>query len=295
MFRKILFDNNIKKKLLTILIISAIFISSTIIIYLIIPVQSHWTEIYRPAALKLLNGKNPYIGINFFNPPWALIPLIPFAVLPEKLGNALLCSITFLSFAYIAIKFGAKPITLILFLTLPLTLYNIIQVNVDWLVAWGFLFPPQIGLFFILMKPQLGIFLAIYWFVDSWKLGGIKTVLIVFCPVIVAFLLSFILFGNYFQTATVVFEEANKTFWPASISVGLVIMVLAFRLKKSKLTISAAPLLTPYVQPYSLPLAIFGLLPDQPLTITLILGLWFIFLDPSRLYIIQRLFELFNK
>lgn len=88
-----------------------------------------------------------------------------------------------------------------------------------------------------------------------------------------------------------VFHDPSFTFWPVSVSIGLVILVLAFRMKNGALSISAAPLLTPYIQPYSLPLAIYGLLPDQVLANTFILGLWFIFFDPSRQYIFQRLIE----
>jgi hypothetical protein len=290
-------DGLFKQKILPkIILVICVAIILTTIIYYIFPVGSHWAEIFRPASLRLLRGGNPYVGLNFFNPPWALLPLLPMAVLPERLGNAFLGSITIISFGYIAIKMGAKPITLALFLTLPLTLYNVIQVNIDWLVAWGFLLPPQIGLFFILLKPQMGVFLAFYWFIDCWKTGGIKLVIKVFSPVAVSFLLSFIFYGNYFQKGTVIFEgQYNTTLWPTSISIGLVILFLAFRLKKPGLAISSAPLLSPYVQPYSIPLAIFGLLPDQPITIILIIGLWFVFLDPGHLYVLQQLVGTFIK
>ncbi len=161
---------------LKILFLFSITLLVFLIIYFFLPVRTHWIEIYRPATLRILSGRNPYDGINFFNPPWALIPLIPIAILPEKLGNAILGTITLFSFGYTAFKLGAKPLTIFFFLTSPITLYNLIQVNVDWLIPWGLLLPPQIGLFFILIKPQLGAFLALYWFYDSWKKGGIRLV-----------------------------------------------------------------------------------------------------------------------
>ena len=260
-------------------------------IYKIFPIHSHWAEIYRPATLHLLAGKNPYIIEGFLNPPWALIPLIPMAILPERVGNALLGTITIIAFGYTAHKLGAKPLTIILFLTLPVTLYNIIQVNVDWLVGLGLLLPPQLGLFFVLLKPQIGIFIALYWLYQAWESGGIKEVFKIFSPVTFAFLLSLIIFGGFVQKSAVVFHDPNLTYWPESISAGFVVFALAFRMKKANLSITAAPLLTPYIQPYSLPLAAFGLLPDSRLTNLFLIGLWAIYLQPSRRYIFNRLFQ----
>ena len=236
-----------------------------------------------------------YVDLNFFNPPWALIPIIPFAILPEQLGHALLGAFTLFSFAYVALQYDAKLLTLIFFLSMPLTLYNAVQLNVDWLMAWGLLLPPQLGLFFVLVKPQLGVFLAFYWFIEALKSGGAKHVFKVFAPVSIAFLLSFALFGNYFQRATVVFNESDKTFWPASIPVGLAILIISFRTKKAELSLSASLLLSPYIQPYSIPLAIFGLLPDQLMTNVFLFGLWFMVLDPNRGYIFERLIEPFVR
>lgn len=284
-----------KEALVGVLLICVVFVLTTIAIYYAFPVRNHWAEIYRPAALRIIRGENPYVGLNYFNPPWALIPLIPLAILPIRVGNAILGAITLFSFFYIALRLGAKVVTLLFLFTLPFTLYNVIQVNVDWLVVWGFILPPQIGLFFILLKPQLGIFLAFYWLIDSWKQGGVKLVIKTFSPVMISFLLSFLFYGNYLEKGRVAFHDATLTFWPASISIGLVIMVLAFRWKKPGLAIFVAPLLSPYVQPYSLPLAVYGLLPDQSLTVTFILGLWFIFINPSRQYVIQRLLEPFTQ
>lgn len=266
----------------------------TAVIYNYVPVYSHWAEIFRPAALNLLHGQSPYQIENFFNPPWALLPLLPLAILPIRLGNAILGTLTLFSYAFVGYKFGAKPIILLLFLSLPLTLYAIIQVNVDWLMALGFIMPPQIGLFFILVKPQLGWALAFYWLIDIWTTAGLTKTIKVFAPVTVTFLLSFLIFGNYWDSAGVVFNEPNKSFWPVSIPVGMVVLFLAFRLKHPGLAIASSPLLSPYVQPYSLPLAILGLMGDWGVATLLIVGLWFIFLDPSRSYIFQRLLAVFK-
>jgi len=281
-----------KKKVLIIIGLALSFLALTSIIYFLYPVRSHWSEIFRPAALEIIQFKNPYSIEKFFNPPWALIPIIPFAILPEKIGNALYASISLFGFAYAAYKMGARWYVLLIFMILPQTLYNGIQVNVDWLVAIGFTLPPQIGLFFILLKPQIGIFLALYWFIEAWKKDKIKMVSRTFGPVSIAFLLSFLLFGFYFEKGSFLLGYEGRTLLPMSIPFGLLLFITAFRLKQSGYSITCFPLLTPYFQPYSLPLAALGIIRYPILVIPFLIGILTTLFDQANWYMIERLFGL---
>lgn len=260
------------------LIISTLFVLLTCFAYFVFPLRIHWRDIYRPATLRLIAGRSPYTIFGFLNPPWALIPLIPLAILPVKLGSALMSSITFLVYGFVAIKFGAKPLTLALFLFLPYTLYNLVQVNIDWLVMLGFLMPPQFGLFFVLLKPHIGGFVALFWLIESWRIGKIRKIVKVFSPVMIAFLLSFIVYGNYITQLERQFLQENKNFWPMSIPVGLALLVYSIRKHRMGPSITAGPLLSPYTQSYSWPIALLGILPYQWETAAAAVGLWIVWL-----------------
>lgn len=273
---------------------AVLFFAVTAFIFSAFPMRHHWYEIFRPAALALAGLKDPYSVQNFFNPPWALIPVIPFALLPERIGFALLGSTTLFAFGYVARRMGASWLVTVAFLLLPHTLYNAIQVNVDWLVAIGFLMPPQIGLFFVLIKPQIGFFIALFWLVEAWRKGGFREVVRVFMPVSIAFLISFVVFGPYFMKSEGMILQEGKSFWPWSIPIGLVLLFLSLKFRKLGPSILAGPFLSPYTQPYTWPLALLGLFPNKIFMLLGVIFLW-IFQDPGSLYEIRTVLSVFIK
>ncbi|NMB55475.1 MAG: hypothetical protein GYA15_12305 [Leptolinea sp.] len=160
---------NNREKRTFLICFSLLFFFLAILVYFVYPVQEHWQSIFRPAALEILHFRNPYTVEKFFNPPWALLPIIPFAVLPERLGNALWAATSIATLGFVFKKLGASWLLTLAFLLLPFTLYNMVQVNIDWIVALGFLLSPRWALFLILLKPQIGGLLAIYWGIEAWK------------------------------------------------------------------------------------------------------------------------------
>jgi hypothetical protein len=50
-------------------------------------VFADWSEYFQPATYLLLQGKSHYLQEGFYNHPWILIPLIPFAQLSPKVGG----------------------------------------------------------------------------------------------------------------------------------------------------------------------------------------------------------------
>ena len=243
-------------------------------IYLIFPVGKDWETILRPAAFAIVKGQSPYID-GFYNPPWSLLPLLPLLPLPPKIGSVILSVINLLTFGFVAFRLGAKPLALALIVFSPPVLYGVLDPNFDWLVALGLILPPQIGLFFISVKPHLGVILALYWLVLSWKEGGFRRVLKVFAPVTLAFLFSLILYGLWpLRSSELSTARWNASFWPASIPAGIVLAVAALRNLNKRLAILASPFLSPYVGAYSLSIPVLGLLPSQIETIAAVLGLW---------------------
>jgi hypothetical protein len=170
--------------LAVILLISAVSVAA-----MYIPSDTDWHGTFRPAARALISGHSPYEVESFFNPPWGLLPLVPIALLPEGVGRAIIL------------------------------ISCLLTANIDYLVTLGFVFPPQIGLFFVLIKPQIGGAVALYWFVESWRRGGLREFVRIFWPITVASLVSFLLFGLWpLRTlGRSVDVSWNASLWPASI------------------------------------------------------------------------------
>jgi hypothetical protein len=62
-------------------------------VYSYLPLGVDWYSTYRPAALEILNLRSPYNIPSFFNAPWILLPILPIAFLPEKMGFAVMVAL----------------------------------------------------------------------------------------------------------------------------------------------------------------------------------------------------------
>jgi hypothetical protein len=161
-----------------------------------------WTQTYRPAALSLLAGQSPYAVEIYFAAPWAVIPLLPFALLPEAVGRGMLFVLGLGVFAWTGYKLGAPPYALGAFLLSPQVIHCLLNSNIEWLALAGLLMPPWLGLIFLLIKPQIGLASAVYLAVLAFQRGGVKETLKTLAPAAVLTLGSILLYG----------------FWPANVS-----------------------------------------------------------------------------
>jgi hypothetical protein len=214
------------------------------------PFAVDWHFTYRPAALAMAQGKSPFAEVElFFTAPWSLIPIIPFALLPEDVGRSLWFVLSIAMFAFVAYRLGGKPVAVLAFL-LSAPVANCIQTgNIEWLVLLGYVLPPQIGLIFLAMKPQSTFVAILYYVVEAWRKGGIREALRVVWPVALIGLLSLLLFGLWPLKAAQIFEPAgvfNVSIWPQGIPIGLLLAVQAFRSRKREPAMMASPFLSPY-------------------------------------------------
>ncbi len=227
--------------------------------YQYLPLGVDWIRWFRPATLEFLAGRSPYTVEGYFNPPWLLIPLIPFAILPVKISSLLLIDIGLICYIFILYKLRIRPILGLLFLLFPTTLLVLHTINLEWLVMLGFLFPPQIGLFFVLIKPQVGVAMAIYWLIVSPQ--KIKT----FLPVVLAFLISFAIYEDWLPklvmrgNKTGYFGTFDVSFFPYLVPLGLALLVVAIRKHKDGFAYMASPFLSPYVGAISYTVVLLGI------------------------------------
>lgn len=240
-----------------------------------VPPGIDWKCCIRPATLYMLQGQSPYLQEGFFNPPWGLIPLIPLALLPLSVSGGLIAVANLVTYGLIAHKFGAKPLVIAAILLSPPVLTGAALQNVDWLASLGILMPPQIGLFFVSIKPQVGVGIAIYWLVIAWQKGGIREVLRVFAPFGIVFALSLLIFGLYpLRFSTVIDGHLDKSLFPYSLPVGLLLLVYAIRKQRKQLAAGAGVLFPPYLSYATYTVSMFSFLPNATLTYLLVAAHW---------------------
>ncbi len=264
---------------LALLGLTMIIVLALLSVYL--PEGVDWRETYRPALLALLSGRTPYgVGVSpFFAAPWGLVPLMPLACLPVRAGEVALFVVGLVAYAEAAQRLGAKPMTLVMFLLSPPVVQGLLHGNIAWMPLLGFVLPPQIGLFFVAVKPQMGVGAMIFWLVEALRKGGLREVVRVFWPISLAFLASLALFGLWplgFQSVLPLARIYNVSFWPFLLPVGLALMVAAIRQRKIRFAMAASPCLSPYVLIHGWAGPLAAILQQPVETCAAVVGLWIV-------------------
>jgi hypothetical protein len=220
-----------------------------------------WKFTFRPATLALISGQSPY-DYAVFNPPWAFFPLIPVALLSPGLGEAVMLVTGILAFGFAAYRLKAPPWMAVMMMVNPWTLANAGNGNIDWMVAIGATLPPQIGLFFVLIKPQLGIGLVLLWLVRAWDQGKVREVMRVFAPVTIAFLVSFIPYGFWPLKMMNLTGNIwwNGSLWPGGLIIGITLLVYALHRRSFPASMISSPFLSKYLTIHGWNIALLGLL-----------------------------------
>ena len=242
-----------------------------------------WVNHFRPACLALLALQSPYGVHGFYNPPWALLPLLPLAVLPASVGYVVLFVLSILSLAYTAYKLGAQPGAMACLLLSPPAIHCLLNGNIDLLVCLGFVLPARWGLFFATAKPQVGVGMVVYWLLRSWRVRGWRGVVFNFWPVTVAFVVSMLLFGPWHLSWMTSTEPAvrgiagngwNASLWPYTLPAGLVLLVATVRRHRLECAMPIGACLSPYLGLSSWVGALLALWSQPWELVAAVVGLW---------------------
>ena len=241
---------------------------------------SDWWVVFRPATQAFLAGENPYDGYRFFSPPWSFLILVPLSLLAPAWGSIILSVLGAVGYLLAFYRLKANPITLIFLITNPGFLAVLLNPNLDWLVLLGYTLPPQIGLFLVLLKPQISAPLVLFWLIESWREGGYQKSIKVFTPITVVAAISTLLYPDWiptlFDAIPIASNAANV--WPFGLITGAVLTMVAIRQRKSNLALIAGPFFSPYLATYSWLPAMAGLLPGIPEIVAAYLAYWAAFL-----------------
>lgn len=264
---------------LQIILVVLIFVLLTVLLSNFLPPAVDWRGAFRPAALEILHGRSPYNAEGFFNPPWTAILLIPFAVLPENVGRAVLVIVALAVYAYVAHKLGANKLTIGLLLLSPPCLHGILNGNIDWLAVLGVVLPAWLGLFFLAIKPQVGMIVVLFLFFSEWRKGGPIRVLKTFLPVGLASVLSIVIFGPWFtKVSNEINLAGNSSLWPLSLPIGLTMLVAAIRKNEIRYSMAASPFVSPYVIMHSWIGAFLALASKPYEAAAAVIGTWIVVL-----------------
>jgi hypothetical protein len=238
-----------------------------------------WRETYYPAARAVLEGKNPYQAApTFRNVPWTLIPLLPLAFFSERVSGVLYFIISLALYALTAIKLKASRMALIVFLLSSPVVYGMRMLNVDAMVLMGFILPPQIGLFFVLIKPQIGIAMVPFWMFEAWREGGWKSLLRVFTPAMLAIIVSFVIFGSSSigRSNDLLQSAWNASLWPWAFPIGFTLTILSLRNRRADQAMAASPFLSPYLAYHSWVSVLAGLMQHDLELMLTVIGMWLV-------------------
>jgi hypothetical protein len=228
------------------------FILSVVSVYFylspVIGTDWHWA--YYPASRALMAGQSPYFG-TLFNPPWVLLAMIPVALLPAEWGASIMFVAELVFFLVVMFRLKVH-----LWLVPPLVvfsgmLFNSTNANIDGLCALGFILPPPVGLFFVLAKPQIGVGVAAYWAWCAWRGGGWRKLVRTFAPVMIAYGLSFIVYGNWMNTSGLIWSASTVHIFPFGVPLGIMLVILACRRRSIGPAIAAGVLFAPYVNSFT--------------------------------------------
>lgn len=273
------------QKPLAVGILVPILLAQALYFYMLYTNRSDWSITFYPAAHELFtSGLYSLKSYGFFYPAWALFPIYPFSLLPDRVGGALVGMVSMAVLGYVAYRRGAKPLELAFFLLLPQAQF--IGRNgdyVDALTAIGFILPPQIGLFFVLIKPQTGAAVALFWLIQAWQRGRLREVVRIFAPVAIAYGLLLV---AYHPSLPYALSQASNwvgigqgkdvSIWPYGIVLGLALLFFAIRSADIGPAILASVCFAPYVGSYSWTVALLGLLPRRREFAAGVLAFWVI-------------------
>ena len=207
-------------------------------------------DIFMRAAIQLRTTGNPFLEPEFYNPPWLLIPLLPFSYLPPQTAFTIWFVLSFTGYALLDIKLRAHPLTLIAGLLSYPVLQGLLLGQVDWLILLGMFLPRPLGFLVLATKPQISVGILLLWLYEAGQdtLRGDKTSLLrLLSPTALAYTLALTLYG---LPDLPTHADHNLSIWPYGLIPGLLILAYAIRQgqdKRNKPGLLASPLLAPFL------------------------------------------------
>ncbi len=266
--------------LLAVFLVVAVWIGS------LVP-NADWYATFDPAGRGFLHGQSPYQQSGFLNPPWTVLILLPFVLFPVNIARGLVLVVTLAVWVYIAWHLNSNWLAFVALLVSPTAIGSLLASNLDAFVVSGIFLSPVYGLFLLMIKPQIGFGISLYYLVDAWKTNRFLGVVRRFAPIALAYIAGLMLFPVWLSRLFGQFSNIwNRSIFPYGIPLGAFFLWLAIRRKNVWFALVSAPFFSPYLTFYTYLIVQIGLLHEEVekvirrdvLQIILCIFLWIIML-----------------
>jgi hypothetical protein len=216
-----------------------------------------WRKAFQPATIAMLRGQSPYSIPGFYSPPWTLIPLIPLSLLTAGVSMSILFVGNLAGWVYAAARIGVNKWLLIPFFFLSGAMANAVLGNLDGLIVLGLFLPPWVGIPILMIKPQVGIPVTIFWLgVIAFDNAAVKDRAVrlakTLLPFAVLFALSIVLYGDWFMSSQdVIGKWWNTAPFPHAIPLGVWLVWKSIHHRDIRYAVAAIPFLSPYISAYT--------------------------------------------
>jgi hypothetical protein len=225
------------------------------LLYLLLPITpdlSDWHLCFEPALQAMIRSGTPYVVECYYNPPWAALLLTPFGLLHGRAQDIVVMFLSSAVLGWFVLHHG-WPLWGLLFLVFSTPVLGMLTFgNLEWMVILGATLPARWGILLVMIKPQAGIGLVMYWIVKAWRTSGIVGVVRVVAPFVAVVALSALIWGA-FWTKGVHLPSANWNTggWPYTIPVGLLLFLWGIAASQPLLALASSPFWSPYAGLYS--------------------------------------------
>lgn len=222
-----------------------IIISGAILFSLFVPLRSDFVIFYT-AAQYLTHGHNPYDVMGFFSPIWVAVLFTPYTLLPYALAEKLHAVIAFTVYGVAVLNLSRKSTrpALLALCFIPFLWYTVLWGNIEYMVLIAVFLSAPLGLWLVLAKPQMGLFIAVIMLLEYYQQHSIKRTIAIAMPLIAASLLSVAL-GMFQHTPVNVYW--NDALWPWGLIGGLPLAVYALWRRDRVYALAASVLCMPYL------------------------------------------------
>ena len=202
-----------------------------------------YLTVFYPAFQSVLRWQNPYAAIwNVYTPFWFFV-ISPLGLLSLETSWGVFLLLSMAGYAIAFSRLGATHKEVLYLLISPFTVYGLLHGNIDWVVLLGVTMPPAVGVWFMLLKPQMTLPVTLVRLAKD-----VRSAKYLVLP-LVAMVLGYAL-GLYNV------PKLDKMGWsvsvyPYGVPLGLVVLFHALRKRDERVALSAAPLLSPYLAIHS--------------------------------------------
>jgi len=214
----------------------------------LIPFPLQDWQAYRAAVLAFLAGQNPYHAgwgiFRFFYPPWALIALLPYALLPHDAAFFAMAITSSLVLIMLSRRFGLGTLGTFFLLSTPMHLYALGYGNAAWLPWIGLLLPTPLALIFLSIKPHVTFAVILVVLLREWDRRGLYGVMLAAAPTALLTIVWLALWGLPDLGGP---NIGNISLFPWTLLLGIPALAIALHRRSVRMAAFANPFLIPYV------------------------------------------------